>query len=395
VIGATRNPPVVDKASHYKVTKLRHISVRFILVFLGFASLALAQTTAPSLPGDPAARSSTQEVQGPSPQQNQSQQPSHTQSPSPPREEQNSWQGAPLTPRGSIVSTVTDVNDDPVLGATVVLQGPIASDRRTASTNDNGFFEIRDVEPGIPYHVAISATGFADWASPVFILDPGQYKILDVSKLRIEEVQTTVTVSPESVEEIALQQVKIEEKQRGFGIIPNFFQVYGPNLAPLSAKLKFSLAFRFATDPFSVARVAILAGVGQAAKTPNYVQGAKGFSERFSANYVNSFTQIMIGGAVLPSLLHQDPRYFYQGTGTKKSRAVHAISNLLITKGDNGHSQPNYSSLGGDLASAAISTFYYPESNRDAGLFFQNFAVNSAAHMAFRLLEEFVFRPSR
>jgi len=373
---------VVDKASHYKVTKLWHISVTVMLVFPAFASLALAQTTAPSLAGDPTAKFSTQEVQGPLPRQNLPQQPNQPQSPLPPL-------------RGSIVSTVTDVNDDPVLGATVVLQGPIASDRRTAATNDNGFFEIRDVEPGIPYHVAISATGFADWASPVFILDPGQYKILDVSKLRIEEVQTTVTVSPESSDEIAIQQVKIEEKQRGFGIIPNFFQVYGPNLAPLSAKLKFSLAFRFATDPFSVARVAILAGIGQATKTPNYVQGAKGFSERFSANYVNSFTQIMIGGAVLPSLLHQDPRYFYQGTGTKKSRAVHAISNLFITKGDNGHSQPNYSSLGGDLASAAISTFYYPESNRDAGLFFQNFAVNSAAHVAFRLLEEFVFRPSR
>jgi len=356
------------------VTKLWHISVTFILVLPAFASLALAQTTAPSLPGDPTA--STQEVREPSPQQNQ------PQSPLPP-------------PRGSIVSTVTDVNDDPVPGASVVLQGPVASDRRTVATNGNGFFEIHDIEPGIPYHIAISATGFADWASPVFILDPGQYKMLDVSKLRIEEVQTTVTVSPESSNEMAIQQVKIEEKQRGFGIIPNFFEVYGPSPAPLSAKLKFSLAFRFARDPFSVARVAILAGVGQATNTPNYVQGAKGFSERFSANYANSFTQIMIGGAVLPSLLHQDPRYFYQGTGTKKSRAVHALSNLFITKGDNGHTQPNYSSLGGDLASAAISTFYYPESNRGAGLFFQNFAINSAAHMAFRLLEEFVFRPSR
>jgi hypothetical protein len=287
------------------------------------------------------------------------------------------------------------MNDDPVPGATVVLQGPVASDRRTVATNDNGFFEIRDVEPAVPYQVTISARGFAHWESPVVILEPGQYEILDVSKLRIEEVQTTVTVSPESSEKIAIQQVKIEEKQRGFGIIPNFFEVYGPNPAPLTAKLKFSLAFRFARDPFSVARVAILAGVGQAANTSNYVQGAKGFGERFGANYASSFTDIIVGGAVLPSLLHQDPRYFYQGTGTKKSRAVHAISNLLITKGDNGHAQPNYSILGGDLASAAISTLYYPESNRDAGLFFQNFAIDTAAHLAFRLLEEFVFRPSR
>ncbi len=341
-----------------------------ILVLSPFASLAFAQTTAPSLADHPTA--STQEAQGPSPQQNQ------TQSLSSPA-------------LGTIASTVTDVNGGPVLGATVVLQGPVANDRRTVATNGNGFFEIHDVEPGIPYHVAISATGFAYWASPVFTLDPGQYKVLNVSELRIEEVRTTVTVSSESSDEMAIQQVKIEEKQRGLGVIPNFFEVYGPNPAPLSAKLKFTLAFRFAIDPFSVARVAILAGIGQATNTPNYVQGAKGFGERFSAYYANSFTQIMVGGAVLPSLLHQDPRYFYQGTGTKESRAVHAISNLFITQGDNGHSQPNYSSLGGDLTSAAISTFYYPESNRGAGLFFQNFGANSAAHMAFRLLEEFVF----
>jgi hypothetical protein len=372
--------------------KKRHISVMFILVLPALASLSLlAQTTAPSLPGDRTTKSGTQ---GPSPQQNQPQQPNQPQSPSPPPQEQNSGQPTPDAQPGNISGTLTDVNDDAVVGASVVLQGPVASDRRIVATNDNGFFEIRDVKPGISYHVTISARGFANWTS-VFMLDPGQYEILDVSKLRIEEVQTTVTVSPETAEEIAIQQVKIEEKQRGLGVIPNFFAIYVPNPEPLPAKLKFSLAFRFARDPFSVARVAILSGVGQAAKASNYVQGAKGFGERFGANYASSFTDIMVGGAVLPSLLHQDPRYFYQGTGTKRSRAVHAISNLFITKGDNGHSQPNYSLLGGDLASAAISSFYYPKSSRGSGLFFQNFAIDTAAHMAFRLLQEFVFRPAR
>ena len=62
-----------------------------------------------------------------------------------------------------------------MLGASVVLQGPVASYRRTVATNDNGFFEIREVAPGIPYHVSISARGFANWESPVFILGPGQF----------------------------------------------------------------------------------------------------------------------------------------------------------------------------------------------------------------------------
>ncbi len=77
------------------------------------------------------------------------------------------------------------------------------------------------------------------------------------------------------------------------------------------------------------------------------MQGAKGFGQRLGANYANGLTDIMIGGAILPSILHQDPRYFYQGTGTKKSRALHALSTRFICKGDNGLWQPNYSGLGG------------------------------------------------
>jgi hypothetical protein len=140
--------------------------------------------------------------------------------------------------------------------------------------------------------------------------------------------------------------------------------------------------------------VGILAGIGQATNTPKYVQGAKGYGERFGVNYANSFTDVMLYGAILPSLFHQDPRFFYQREGTAKSRALHAISSLVITRGDNGHLQPNYSGLGGDLASAALSNLYYPRQNRGVGLVFRGFGIDSAVHAAVRLLDEFVFRPS-
>ena len=100
----------------------------------------------------------------------------------------------------------------------------------------------------------------------------------------------------------------------------------------------------------------------------------------------------MIGGAILPSLLHQDPRYFYQGTGTTKSRIFHAISNPFVCRGDNGDMQPNYSSLGGDLISSAISNAYYPRSNRGAGLVFGNFAIGTAERVVSSLAQEFLFR---
>ena len=295
---------------------------------------------------------------------------------------------------GSIVGTVIDVNGDPVSAATVILQGPALSDQRTVRTNDSGFFEIHDVEPGISYRVTIRAAGFADWTSSVVALTPGQYEIVTDIKLRIRELRTTVTVNAKSSEEIAAEQVKIEEMQRGFGIIPNFLAVYNPHPEPLTRKLKFDLAFKTAIDPITVAGAGVVAGAEHAAGTPDYADGIAGLAERFGASYANQFTDTMIGDAILPSLLHQDPRYFYQGSGTKKSRVLHAISNIVITKGDNGHPQPNYSLLGGALASAAISTAYYPESNRGVGQVFQSFAINTAVHMSGRLLQEFVYHPS-
>jgi hypothetical protein len=102
-------------------------------------------------------------------------------------------------------------------------------------------------------------------------------------------------------------------------------------------------------------------------------------------------TDIMIGGA-LPSILHQDTRYFYQGTGTKKSRTLHALSWPFVCKGDNGHLQPSYSGLGGYLALGAISNAYYPASNRGPGLVFSTTFIDIATDMANGMIQEFILR---
>jgi hypothetical protein len=299
---------------------------------------------------------------------------------------------APKPQTGIIVGTVTDVNEGIVPGATVVLEGSVLKEPRTVVADNNGFFKLNDLEPGTPYHVTISAEGFAKWTSPAVILNPGQYLILPGCKLQIAEVQTTVTVasSAASLAEIATEQVKIEEKQRVFGIIPNFYVVYDRDAVPLTTKLKFRLALKTSFDPVTILGVGALAGIKQAGDNPNYVQGAKGYGQRFGATTAEGFSDIMIGGAILPSLLHQDPRYFYQGTGTKKSRALHALSNAFICKGDNGQLQPNYSSIGGNLASAALTNAYYPASNRGAGLVFENVLIGTGERMLGSLVQEFI-----
>ena len=300
--------------------------------------------------------------------------------------------GAPGAQGGKIVGTVTDVNDNTVPGASVLLQGPSPSDRRTVVTSDNGAFQFQDVKPGTPYHITVSAKGFADWTSPVVTLIPGEYKILTGSKLRIAEARSTVTVGYNPVE-VATEQVKIAESQRVFGIIPNFYVVYDKNAVPLTPKLKFRLALRVSVDPITWAGIAIVAGADQAANKPaGYGQGAEGYAKRFGATTLDGLTDIMIGGAILPSLLHQDPRYFYQGTGSVKSRTLHALSYPFACKGDNGKRQPNYSSLGGDLASSALTNAYYPPGDRGVGTTFENFAISTGERMGATLLQEFLLR---
>jgi hypothetical protein len=297
---------------------------------------------------------------------------------------------APQPLRGSIHGAVTDVDDAAIPGATLTIDGPNSSDHRTLTTAGTGSFEVKDLAPAVAYKISVSAKGFADWTSPDIVLTPGQSLDIADIKLKISVVQTTVVAL--TVEQLATQQVKAEEKQRVLGIIPNYFVVYDKDAVPMTKKLKYELAFKAATDVVSIAGDVVLAGINQAADTPNYQQGAEGFGQRFGAAYADSFTNVMIGGAVLPSLLHQDPRYFYQGTGSGKSRALHAMSYAIMCKGDNGRTQFNYSGVGGNLIAGALTNLYYPPSNRGPGLVFSSTLINAGGRLANSLVQEFVLR---
>lgn len=293
---------------------------------------------------------------------------------------------------GSMSGTVSDAYGDVIPGAMVTLDGLVSEDRRQVVANDTGGFAFNGLRGNASYRVTISAKGFVTWTSAEIILASGQYVPLKGIELKIEGEQTSVMVYG-STAQIAVEQVRIEEQQRVLGFIPNFYVVYdSKNTVPLTTKLKFKLAMRVSIDPISIAGITSMAGIKQAANTPDYVQGAKGYGQRLGAISADSFSDILIGGAVLPSLLHQDPRYFYQGTGTTSSRLRHALFSPFVCRGDNGQWQPNYSSLGGDLASSALSNAYYPQSNRGAGLVFGNFAIGTVERMVSGFAQEFILR---
>jgi hypothetical protein len=292
------------------------------------------------------------------------------------------------TKTGSILGTVVDTSDDPIPGANVVLQGS-AGDRVTAVTKDDGGFAFDQAPAGVAYQITVTAEGFADWNSSITV-EPGQNKTLPEIRLRILAVQRAVTVSYSS-KEVATQQLKAEEQQRVLGFIPNLLVTYEPHPEPLTTGMKFHLAYKSLTNAFFFGRTVAWAGVQQARDNPSeWQQGAKGYSKRLGAGFVDGVTGGLISNAILPSLLHQDPRYFYQGSGTNKSRALHAMWAPFVCKGDNGKWQPNYSQLGGSLISYSISSAYYPSSDRTAGHLFETFGIDLGLHVVGSLAQEFI-----
>ena len=177
---------------------------------------------------------------------------------------------------------------------------------------------------------------------------------------------------PQSQHDQAAEQLKQQEHQRILGVVPNFNTTDNANALPLSAGQKFQLMFRGIIDPFEFVAAGADAGLSQAEDDfPEYGQGAEGYGKRFGASYADTFDGALWGNAILPALLHQDPRYFRKGSGSFTHRLFYAVSTTVWTKNDNGKWGPNYSNVAGNLIAGGISNLYYPASDRGVGLTFE------------------------
>jgi len=292
---------------------------------------------------------------------------------------------------GSISGTVLDVTGAPVSGAQVRLTRQATAPVRVTPTEQDGHFSFTDVAPG-PFQLSFGLAGFKTKTVSGTLPTTEGYLVPAV-RLELAPVVTDVSVRL-TTEEIAEEQIKEQEQQRLLGVIPNFYASYVANAAPMNAKQKFELAWKAAIDPTSFVIAGIIAGGQQANNSfPGYGQGAAGYARRFGAAYGDFFIGTYLGSAILPSILKQDPRYFYKGTGTTKSRILYAISRSVMTKGDNGHWQPDYSGILGSLAAGGISNLYYPEGSRDGfDTTVKNTLIGIATSAGVNILQEFVFR---
>jgi hypothetical protein len=291
---------------------------------------------------------------------------------------------------GTVSGVVTDQGGSVAVGATIQLSAGNSAKQEVPS-GDNGEYTFTNVPPG-PFQLTVSAPGF-DTKIYSGTVQTGQSVLVPAIALNISAVTAEVTVELSPVE-VAEEQVKEQEQQRVLGFIPNFYVSYVPDAAPLNPRQKFQLAFKSVSDPITILGSGFLAGVYQAAdEFPGYGQGAQGYFKRFGAAYADVLVGTFVGSAALPSLLKQDPRYFYKGTGTTRSRLKYAIANAVICKGDNKKWQPNYSSIIGSFASGGVSYLYYPASDRSLSLVVQNSLVRIAEGSVAGIMQEFVLRP--
>jgi hypothetical protein len=309
------------------------------------------------------------------------------------------WAGAQAVPpsatspiqtaqTGSVSGTIVDRDGAVIAKATVTLMQEGAVLPKTATSDDNGHFVFTEVIPG-NFQLGIVASGFAN-AQQSGVVQAGQEYVFPQITLAVATADVNVQVT-ETPQEVAQDQVKIEEKQRVLGFIPNYYVTYDPKPAPLPPRLKFQLAWKTFLDPVSLGITAFIAGGEQAVNMyGGYGQGAQGFAKRYGAAYGDFVSGTFIGGALLPVVFKQDPRYYWKGTGTQRSRVLYAVANSVIRKGDNGHWQPDYSGILGGLASSGISNLYYPAQDRGAALTFENTAIAIAGSAVGNIFQEFV-----
>jgi hypothetical protein len=292
---------------------------------------------------------------------------------------------------GDVSGSIVDPSGAAVSGARVALAIGDQATRQETLSGEDGQFYFGGVAPG-PFEITITKEGFAPQTVSGNLHSGEIYQALRIA-LTLASEKTELEVLVPRVE-VAEEQIKEEEKQRVLGFLPNFYVSYVPDAVPLTSKQKFKLALRTTVDPVTFLLTGAIAGVEQWQNDFSaYGQGAQGYGKRYGAESADTVSSTFIGSALLPSLLKQDPRYFYKADGSARSKIWYALAMAVSCKGDNGHWQVNYSSILGSLAASGISNLYYPAQDRNGtALTFENTAIGIGTTAAANLLQEFVIR---
>lgn len=291
----------------------------------------------------------------------------------------------------TLAGTVRDAHGAVIPGIPVMLSGQDHAVNRAVTADNKGAFMFSGLPAGT-YVLKINVAGLVPFVSSAVVLGAGETRQLPIVITHIPSQKTTVTVTA-TPGEVAQAQVQQQEKQRVLGVLPDYYTSYIWAAAPMTPALKFRLALRSAVDPVTILVTAGLAGIEQYHNTfPGYGRGWEGYGKRFGGAYADTMSTRLISRALLPTILHQDPRYFYRGSGSIRSRIFYALAASFVTRSDSGRLEPNYSQLLGNFAAAGLSNVYRAPGDRSVGLTLRNGLVITATGAVENLLREFLSR---
>jgi hypothetical protein len=178
--------------------------------------------------------------------------------------------------------------------------------------------------------------------------------------------------------------------KRMFGVLPNYRTVEDTgDVEPLTTRRKFYIASKDSFDYPIYFLSGVFAGISQLDnQNPSFGQGLKGYGKRYGTAYVDQILGNMMTEAIVPTLLHEDPRYFRRGTGGKWGRTAYALTRIFVTRTDAGLNRINTSELLGNSMAVAISNAYYP-ATRNAADNLEKLALQCGTDALSNMLKEF------
>lgn len=184
--------------------------------------------------------------------------------------------------------------------------------------------------------------------------------------------------------------VQAPEDKRIFGVLPNNRTTEASiPFHSITAKQKMTIAYKDSFDWPVYPTAGLFATLYQLEdQNPSFGQGMAGYAKRFATAYGDQMIGNMMTEGIVPSLMHEDPRYFRLGEGSTKSRAFYALTRIFVDRRDSGRATFNVSEWGGNALSAAISNAYYPDT-RDAKDNLEKLLIACATDAFSNVLKEF------
>lgn len=183
-----------------------------------------------------------------------------------------------------------------------------------------------------------------------------------------------------------------QQPKRILGFMPNFRTVSGGSKPPPPGwKYNFVVATHQATDYSTFIFLGLTSITAEGMNMhPSLGKGIDGFYAYTWRGFLDKTDGTYFSAWLLPSLLHEDTRYYALGNEHRVStRALYIISRQAVARTYGGRQTPNIAGLGGKVLTQVVSRYYYPPSATSFTVLASKFGYSVMRDVMFSSIREF------